>query len=355
MRGSSGRQAVGGDLAGRRRRATIHPVVDEASEVGPGGWRWARPLVGASWVIAVGLTTLLAMWLFRIGESTQLGWILSSAVHLALLCAWIPLLVAVGARARALGAVAVVLLAAQLAITWPLLPWSGSTSGGQATLRLRSTNAFVSNDDPTAYARRILADPRDVITISEFTPQVQAALEAAGIDERYPHHRARADRGTVGMAVYSRFPIGQRPSTAGELLAAEVRPPGAKPVLVFAVHAFPPAGADPGGWARALRALDRRLRATDGPWVAIGDFNATSDHRRYRDLLDGGRSDAHLATGRGLARSWPASSSLLPPLFLIDRAIVPRGVEVLRTAEHTVPGSDHRVLDVDIEVDRSRR
>ena len=317
--------------------------------------RWARALVRASWVIAIGLASLLAMWLLRIGEATQLGWVLSSALHLALLGAWIPLLVAVGARARVLGAVALVLLVAQLALTWPMLPWSGSTSDGRATLRLRSTNAFVSNDDPAAYAARILADPRDLIAISEFTPKVQEALEAAGIDEQYPHHLTRADVGTVGTAVYSRYPIEQRRAAAGEVLAVDVRRPGARLVRVFVVHAFPPGGGDPGGWARSLRAIDRMLSDTHGPWVAIGDFNATLDHRRYRELLHEARSDAHLATGRGLARSWPTTNAVLPPLFLIDRAIVPSGVEALRTAEHTVPGSDHRALDVDVEVARSSR
>ena len=100
-----------------------------------------------------------------------------------------------------------------------------------------------------------------------------------------------------------------------------------------------------------MRSLGDRLDAAPEPWVAIGDFNGTYDHRLYRDLLGGGRQDAHLATGRGLAASWPTTGPLFPPVFLIDRAITSPGLDPVRTAERRVAGSDHEMLDVDIELE----
>lgn len=305
-----------------------------------------------AWVLVIGLALLLAMWLVRFGESSTLGWILSSATHLALLGAWLPLAVAVLARDRALGVAAGVLVLAQLAIVWPLLPWDGS-SVGEPVLTVRSSNAFVSNDDPDGYAEALLAGEADVLAITEFTPQVQAALERAGVSDRYPHQLTDPNLGTVGTAVYSVDPIEEAEVPAAldaEVTAVDVELAGGGAIRVLVVHAFPPGGSDPGGWSRSLRQLDALLAEQPAPWLAIGDYNATWDHRAYRDLLGEGREDAHLASGRGLARSWPAAG-ILPPLFLIDRAVVGPGLATVSTAEATLPGSDHRPLEVAVAMD----
>lgn len=329
---------------------------EEVEEVEVGRLRRAAlALVRAAWVLVVGLGALLALWLVRFGESSTLGWILSSATHLALLGAWLALAVAVFARDRALGLAAGALVVAQLAIAWPLLPWPGGSSA-RPHLTLRSSNAFVSNDDPDAYAAELLDGAGDVIAITEFTPEVADALDRAGVDERYPHQQLDPVQGTVGTAIYSTVPfepVDDVPAALEtEVTAVDVQVPDEGAIRVFVVHAFPPGGDDPGGWSRSLRELDDLLAATDGPWVAIGDYNATYDHRVYRDLVDGGREDAHLATGRGLARSWPAAGRL-PALFLIDRAIVGPGLAATATAERTLPGSDHRALDVAVAIEPS--
>ena len=123
--------------------------------------------------------------------------------------------------------------------------------------------------------------------------------------------------------------------------------PGGRTLRLVAVHVFPPPASDGGRWAADLDALDRFLHDLPRPWVAIGDYNATFDHRAFRGLLHDGRQDAHLVTGRGWARSWPVKP-VVPPVLLIDHAVVSPGVRVSATGERTLAGSDHRMIEVDL-------
>jgi endonuclease/exonuclease/phosphatase (EEP) superfamily protein YafD len=308
----------------------------------------------AAWVVVVPVAILGLVWLLRVGEATPWHWMITAGTHVLLVGAWFSLVVAVWLRRWALGAIAVSLVLLQLFLVWPMAPGLGASagvgtaSGAAPALRLRSFNVYYGNDQVEAVAEQLLDGQVDLIALVEVTPPVVEALDRAGVADRYPHRVDRARFGTGGTAVFSRFPVEVVGTPTAEIVAVRVDDgrPGPAPT-VFVVHAFPPGPEDPGGWVRALDQLDAAMEVTEGPAVAIGDFNATLDHRAYRDLLRDGRTDAHVATGRGSARSWPAGGRL-PPVILIDRAVLSEELRAIGTAEQTVPGSDHRLIDVAI-------
>jgi endonuclease/exonuclease/phosphatase (EEP) superfamily protein YafD len=98
-----------------------------------------------------------------------------------------------------------------------------------------------------------------------------------------------------------------------------------------------------------LRELKSLAARTRGPLVLAGDFNATRQHRPFRQLLDGPLRDAHLARGRGFARSWPADRAL-PPFALLDHVVVSPHFTVLDAFEADIPGSDHRAVGARLEL-----
>jgi len=326
----------------------VSDVAADGSRTGRVGWVLDR-LHSVSWAVLFTLWLVLGIWALRLGESIAALWVVTSALHLLLLPAWPMLLLAVLRHRRALTIAAGLTVAAQLAIAWPLLPWGGGSHRHGAQLTIASTNLYVDNPELERAGHQIAAHLPEVLVAQEFTPAARAAFQHAGITAHYRYRIEHVDLGTVGVAIYSMYPLREVPQDPAvpEVLPAIVTLPDGRHVRVLDVHLFPPQRGDPGFWERQIHRFDRELDRTPGLWVAIGDYNATIEHRVFRDLLHDGRRDAHLLTGRGYARSWPADLAL-PPLVLIDHALLSRGIGASATRERTVAGSDHRMIAVDL-------
>lgn len=312
---------------------------------------FARGVEALSWAGLITLWILLALWAFRLGESVAVLWVATAVLHLVLFGAWVVLGVGLILRRRILVLAAVVTIAAQLVVTWPLLPWSGSETANADPVTVASINLYDDNPDTNASIRAIAEDPPDILAIQEFTPAARTAMDEVLGPDQYPHRIAVPVEGTAGKAIYSRFAMTQVDSgeTAAFTLTADVDVPDGGQLRVFNVHTFGPQAGDPGIWIRSFHELDRVLAETDGSWIAIGDYNATVDHRVYRDLLRGDRHDAHLMTGRGSARSWPANKAI-PPFVLIDHAVLSGDLVATGTRERTIRGADHRLIEVDLDL-----
>lgn len=334
-----------GETAGADHAAgTTRQVRDKA-------W-WLDRLEACAWIVLIVLWTVIAVWVVRLGEPTSLGWVVMSGVHLLLLAAWPVAIVGLVLRRRALAGAAIATIAVQLVVAWPLLPHPGDDDARGKPITIGSWNAFVDNDQLDEAAQQLADDPPDVLVLQEFTPGAKAAFRRAGLETTYPYRIDRSEEGTTGEAVYSRYPVEPMtppPAPMDDVLLATVRLPNGRQLDVADVHAFGPQPGDSGVWERTLHQLDRTLDEVKGPWVALGDLNATSDHRVFLDLLHDGRRDAHQATGRGYARTWPAGTSL-PPLLLIDHAVLSPSTRAAATRERTIAGSDHRMIEVDVTV-----
>ncbi|MBY4129372.1 endonuclease/exonuclease/phosphatase family protein [Rhodococcus fascians] len=216
-------------------------------------------------------------------------------------------------------------------------------SSDTPTLTVLHANIWLGQADQDALVALVEKHRPDVLTLIELTPAADASLRPR-LSEWLPYAHVSAAAGGNGTGMYSRFALADEQRHDGfvtELLSARVEMPG-RP-LVFAVHPVPPWPREPSEWVRELgllRQLLAKIPVDDGPVVVAGDFNATQDHRRFRDLQDGRFVDAAVAAGAGMLRTYPAHT-WYPPVIAIDHVLV-ADMAVHSVEAVTVPGSDHR-------------
>ena len=120
------------------------------------------------------------------------------------------------------------------------------------------------------------------------------------------------------------------------------------PILVVCVHTNRPVTAkEYPGWAAQHHAFAELVATRTMPVVLAGDFNATTSHRPFRDLLDAGLTDAHRALGQGLSSSWP-NDRAYPPLIRIDHILTTPEVVVTSIRNGRGRGSDHVPMIADV-------
>ncbi|GAA4171394.1 endonuclease/exonuclease/phosphatase family protein [Gryllotalpicola koreensis] len=227
------------------------------------------------------------------------------------------------------------------AIVWAALfvpqltPHQGS---GEASLTVISENVDADNPDPGKTVASLAARHPQVIALQELTDtSAQAALTT--LDGQYPHHYLV---GTVG--VWSELPLSHGQSlTLGlgwkRALSVDVKT-DAGTVRVYALHA---ASLRPGEFAQRdtmLGTLAATLRADHSPrLIAVGDFNAASTDRSFRQLL--ATVDEPRTSQWGLGFTWPAHF----PVARVDH-ILERGLDVVSSVVLPPNGSDHRPIEV---------
>lgn len=209
-----------------------------------------------------------------------------------------------------------------------------------------NANLLLGRADAEAVVALLERHRPDVLTVVELTPDAHDRLVAAGLGRYLPHSFVSAVDGGEGSGIYSRHPlldVMRHDGFVTELLSARVNVPHGPAPLVFAVHPVPPWPRKPDVWIRELAALGRMMAEIpldDGPVVVAGDFNATYDHKRYRNLLTGGYRDAALEVGAGHLATYHADI-YIPPLIAIDHILV-RDAAVTDVGVVDLPGSDHR-------------
>ncbi|MCO1577925.1 endonuclease/exonuclease/phosphatase family protein [Crossiella sp. SN42] len=226
----------------------------------------------------------------------------------------------------------------QLAVLVPrFVPDGGEV--GAVRLRVGTINALVGRVDAAALVELARAERLDVLAVQELPGAGVRSLAAAGIDEVLPYQELHPEEDT---SIYSRLPLHgggllAAPTTWGQTVAkVEI---GGRVVRLVGVHTLYPLG-DAAKWGRDLAAL----RVAAGPDVVmLGDFNATLDHASLRGLLDAGLVDTHAELGRGWAPTWP-SGWWVPPVTQLDHVLHGAGLRGVSVGEHTLGGSDHRMV-----------
>ncbi|HEY6531660.1 MAG TPA: endonuclease/exonuclease/phosphatase family protein [Acidimicrobiales bacterium] len=298
---------------------------------------------------AWGLTA--AVGVFVVARLVGLTDRLSILFAAATLTIWfvVPCLVALVAgavlRTYALVAVDVVLIVVLLVWAAPDLRWWSTPAevNGPTTV-VASANIAAPNPNLERAAQDLLAIDADVMNVLELTPAGQDALRAAGVAERYPYRVENPRVGVFGSAIYSRFPLrdtGVLELAGARMARATVELPSG-PTTVIAVHTTQPL-VDVDALEDQLDALRSTVEAIEGPVILAGDFNATRQHQPFRELLEAGFTDAHLATGRGWTATWPAGSRL-PPFALIDHVLVSDDLAVAMVKDVSITSSDHRAV-----------
>ncbi len=249
--------------------------------------------------------------------------------------------------------IAALVVSAQFALRWAGAPDPPQQPTG--TLRVLSLNVQVGQADIEATMATISTREVDVVVLLETTPGHLAALDAAGLADRYPYRTAApapADRGPAGSVIASRWPLTVIETPSSEEAQTFEEPAAtvetaAGPVTVRAVHPYPPIPTSVRQWRAGLLAMRDWAEARDDERLILaGDFNAAAAHPPFRAFL-GDFDDAAEATGTVLPRTWPIGHRRFPPFVAIDHVLT-RGLAARDLTIIRVPGTDHAGLVADL-------
>jgi endonuclease/exonuclease/phosphatase (EEP) superfamily protein YafD len=229
------------------------------------------------------------------------------------------------------------------------------TGSAVTTLRLRlfTVNALLGAADPATLLCILQQHSVDVLAVQELTPAMVTRLTAAGLTEVLPFSHLDPRPGSRGTGLWARWPLVPLPPVPGMRSAApraRIDPLGGFPVTLTTVHPVAPIHGHAGVWGHELAMIKQALAAADEPQVVAGDFNATRDHRAFRELLAAGFADcADSSQNRFWPEfTWPAYGRALPVMRL-DHVLVSRTAAVPMTRAMRVPRTDHRGVLATIE------
>ena len=234
-------------------------------------------------------------------------------------------------------------------------PSSGrSVPGGSVTVM--ALNVGPAGVDVEALLAEVRARRVDILALPELTPPTLEALEGAGVASDFAYRVLDVDWAGTGSGIFSRFPLDTLERVPGSIFyqsrAVAAVPGVTGGVHLTAVHIDSPRPGHTPYWRQELRQLGGLRPALPGPPLAVllGDFNASQDHREFRDLLATGLTDAAQAAGKGLAPTWPANSQV-PPFVALDHVLVSPGIGILDFATFTVHGTDHTAVVAELSLD----
>ncbi|MFB4277517.1 MULTISPECIES: endonuclease/exonuclease/phosphatase family protein [unclassified Nonomuraea] len=293
------------------------------------------------WAVVV----LLALWaVIRVGGweqgsfVTQLMTVTPYGAGLAALTALLSLL----RRNRPVALVAAIVCVVMVAVVVPRTISAEQPAAQGAPLRVLAVNLFGRGDAQTVVDLVRKYDV-DVFSALELTHAEAERLDAAGLGRLLPYRVLEPEFGATGSGIYARHPAtkldGLFTPIGHNMPAATLTLPGGGKVEFVAVHPNPPLGRMEQEWNAALRAFPPA--SSSAVRVLAGDFNASLDHRAFRDLLARGYVDAAEQVGKGLTPTWP-NFRPIPPIISIDHVVADRRVAVRRVEILDVPGTDHR-------------
>nr|WP_062334738.1 endonuclease/exonuclease/phosphatase family protein [Herbidospora sakaeratensis] len=266
----------------------------------------------------------------------------------------VALVVALLARRRAAGVAALAVCVVFAAIVVPRMVGESPSGGGGPRLRVLAVNLLAGGAGAAEVVRLVRSVRADVVAFQELSPVAVEAMGRAGLDTLLPHRVTEARAGTRGSGIYSRHPV----SRVGLLdfggfgqLIGRLDVDGVAVEMVSVHPCAPYLARLHSCWGEGLDALSRTGGSTR---LLIGDFNATLDHARVRELLDAGYRDAAEATGNGLQTTWPALPrdfhGLPIPPVTIDHVLADNRTAIHAFSVHLLPGTDHKAVFADLEL-----
>jgi len=304
-------------------------------------WRLAMWFVAIAAVVAGGGGLLL----HAVGTSWQYVIVVAAVAHYLMWAAPVGLLLAAGLRRWWTTGAAAVMTLLVLAVQVP--PNVAADARGPHRLVILQANLKVGAADPAALVRAVRHDRVELLATEELTTPEQQRLLAAGLGRLLPYRFTKPlPDGGGGLGIWSRYPLRETRDVPGfwlGVLSARVALPG-QPATFLAVHLTPPYPYADDRWRREIARL-RTVLPADGAVLAAGDFNATTDHAQFRDLIDHGYADAAEQAGAGYLPTYP-NDRWYGPVIGIDHVLGRGGFVADRADTLELPGSDHRGLVV---------
>lgn len=221
---------------------------------------------------------------------------------------------------------------------------------GDMIARVMTFNVYKGHADAKAIVDIVRDQRVEVLALQETTNDFVKKLDEAGIHSYLPYSQVSSSDGVYGNGIWSATELG-RPvddevgSSASFMPGGTVTLGGGKAQLRFvSVHTTAPI---PGYWSRWKRSLDElaSMRSHEGSrYVFMGDFNATTDHTPFRNILGNRFSDAARQSGHGFTFTWPSNKLPLPRFAGIDHIVLDKDIIAGQMQVKSVAGSDHAAL-----------
>lgn len=265
-------------------------------------------------------------------------------------------LIYTGRRKLILRIAVILLMSVQLATVIPRLfpapaqPVAGGEPAGRL-LNIMSLNVGGNSVDVAAVLSEVRERRIDVLALPELGPDTLELLDKAGISGELPYRVVDVDWAGTGSGLFSRFPLdstGRVPGSGFYQSRAVASIPGIRQgVQLTAVHVDSPRPGHTPFWRRDLQQLGELQQAVPegAPAILLGDFNASTDHREFRELVSTGLTDAAQAAGRGLWPTWPENSPV-PSFVALDHVLVSSDIGVSGFEAVSIPGTDHAAVIV---------
>jgi endonuclease/exonuclease/phosphatase (EEP) superfamily protein YafD len=214
------------------------------------------------------------------------------------------------------------------------------------TLRVMTINALYGRADADVVVDLVESQHVEVLAVQELTPDFEAALADAGLDDLLAHSfTVPAADSAAGSGLWSSTPLTEQEQPLGTSFAmpSALVGVGSTEVRVTVVHPYPPMPAETTTWRTELVELTDQVHSDETPQIMAGDFNATYDHASFRQVLGSRFVDATREWGAGPTVTWPEGRQV-PALFALDHVVVERDMAVSDVFSRQVPGTDHRAL-----------
>jgi endonuclease/exonuclease/phosphatase (EEP) superfamily protein YafD len=248
---------------------------------------------------------------------------------------------AIWMRRRLMVATCAAISVGAVALALPLAVPAGQPDPrpGSIGLSIAAVNLYFRNDRVDEVTDDLATLGTDVIVFTETTGEHRETLLASPLADDYPYRVEGANRLSLGVAIWSRLPIAERPEPTPFHVDVDVTGPD-ETIRLLAFH-LPTPTRNFEWWRQDLDDLADQAGTFDGPTIVIGDLNATHWHPGFRRVLDTGLVDAHAANGRGFSTSWP-TDRFVPPFVRLDHALTTNELVSTSIDDIEIVGSDHR-------------
>lgn len=307
------------------------------------------------WLVWLPLAALALARIFAHDRLEVLVWLNAYTFWIYMPAYAVAVLAALLRRWMLLGAAGLVIASH---LFWVLPDYAGAEPITEAdrrapSIRLVSANVKFDNPDLDTLMEELRAEDPDILFIQEYTDDVRAAIERAGLAEAMPHQVGTGDLIPLGTAIYSKLPLadGEIWYVDGNPMSRATVRVGSRDVRLYNLHPTSPTDRYAISlWNNQWPDILRELEAEEGPLIAAGDFNLTQHHRWYQKLLEGPLHGCYEDRGRGNATTWPNGAQGLLPEIRIDHVVLSPGLTCLAIREGKGTGSDHRPMIADIAV-----
>lgn len=216
--------------------------------------------------------------------------------------------------------------------------------------RVMTANVYRGQADVKAIIAAVRDQRVEVLALQETTRSFINDLKAQGIHDYLPYSQVASSDGKYGNALFSAVALDSPSdddvdSTASFMPGGTVSFADGKTQIRFvSVHTTSP---KPGCWDQWRTSLDEvaRMRARkDAKYVLMGDFNSTTDHTPFRNILGSRFHDAAQSAGHGMVFTWPSDMAGIPKFAGIDHIVLDQGIVAGQLSTLPIPGSDHDAL-----------